>query len=184
MYLIFETNQYFFCWFPNRDPVDSRGNVLCMLEYRDTHSQQIWDTPNKFRCESSLCNLNCTYVLTVILSYVLFRSQPAAPSFYSIYSLINTCWSLLYLREVCFVAHLWRLGTVVKMLQFFNCTTLSCLIAGVYLTFTGYKMYQMMNPLSGIEVSGRYQHIVTLMSRRVLKNNLLATYIVELMYAF
>ena len=45
-------------------------------------------------------------------------------------------------------------------------------------------MYQMMNPLSGIEVSGRYQHIVTLMSRRVLKNNLLATYIVELMYAF
>lgn len=41
------------------------------------------------------------------------------------------------------------------MLQIFNCTTISCVLAVVYLSLTGYKIYQMVNPLSGIDVSGK-----------------------------
>jgi hypothetical protein len=47
------------------------------------------------------------------------------------------------------------------MLQIFNCTTISCVLAVVYLSFTGYKMYQMVNPLSGIEVSGKAYLMIT-----------------------
>ena len=40
------------------------------------------------------------------------------------------------------------------MLQILNCTTFSCLIIAVYVSFIGYKLYHMVNPLSGIEITG------------------------------
>ena len=42
------------------------------------------------------------------------------------------------------------------MLQIFNCTSFLCLIIAIYVSFTGYKLYQMVNPLSGIEITGTY----------------------------
>lgn len=35
-----------------------------------------------------------------------------------------------------------------------NCTSISILLAMIYAFYSGYKIYQMMNPMRGIEITG------------------------------
>ena len=44
------------------------------------------------------------------------------------------------------------------MLKFFNVTTLLCIIVAAYMSFIGYKLYMMVNPLYGIEIKGTIFH--------------------------